>query len=73
MLARLPVSREPPPFVWHRELGDFCVNYELNVHVRDAATIEKVRTELSRAVLDMFNKYGVQIMTPNYVADPGQA
>lgn len=67
------VSREPPPFVWHRELGDFCVNYELNVHVRDAATIEKVRTELSRAVLDVFNEYGVQIMTPNYVADPGQA
>ncbi len=28
---------------------------------------------LSRNVLDVFNEYGVQIMTPNYVADTPQA
>lgn len=64
------VSREPAPFVWHHALGDFCVSYELNAHVRDGATIEDARTSLSRAVLDVFNEYGVQIMTPNYEEDP---
>jgi len=28
---------------------------------------------LSRNVLDVFNEYGVQIMTPNYESDPEQA
>ena len=64
------VSREPAPFVWHHALGDFCVSYELNAHVRDGSTIEDARTSLSRAVLDVFNEYGVQIMTPNYEEDP---
>ncbi len=66
------VSREPAPFVWHRELGDFCVSYELNVHAQDASGIEKVRTALSRNVLDVFNDYGVQIMTPAYETDPAE-
>ena len=64
------VSREPAPFVWHHALGDFCVSYELNAHVRDGSTIEDARTSLSRAVLDVFNEYGVQIMTPAYEGDP---
>jgi hypothetical protein len=29
-----------------------------------------VRAELNRNILDEFNQYGVQIMTPAYVADP---
>jgi len=66
------VSRDAPPFVWHRELGDFCVSYELNVHVRDADAVERIRTALSRNVLDAFNEYGVQIMTPAYERDPAE-
>jgi hypothetical protein len=29
-------------------------------------------TELHRNVLDVFNEYNVQIMTPSYIADPNQ-
>jgi hypothetical protein len=29
-------------------------------------------TELHRSILDVFNEYGVQIMTPAYEADPQQ-
>ena len=64
------VLREPAPFVWHLSLGDFCVNYELNAFVADALAAPVVRTALSRNVLDVFNEYGVQIMTPAYRGDP---
>jgi small-conductance mechanosensitive channel len=64
------VLREPGPFVWHLSLGDFCVNYELNAFVADALAAPVVRTALSRNVLDVFNEYGVQIMTPAYRGDP---
>jgi hypothetical protein len=30
-------------------------------------------TALHQQILDVFNKYGVQIMTPAYVGDPAQA
>jgi hypothetical protein len=32
----------------------------------------KLYTLLSQNVLDVFNEYGVQIMTPNYRGDPDQ-
>ena len=64
------VLREPGAFVWHLSLGDFCVNYELNAFVADALAAPVVRTALSRNVLDVFNEYGVQIMTPAYRGDP---
>ncbi|CAG1003635.1 hypothetical protein GPROT1_04145, partial [Gammaproteobacteria bacterium] len=64
------VLREPGPFVWHLSLGDFCVNYELNAFIADALAAPAVRTALSRNVLDVFNEYGVQIMTPAYRGDP---
>ena len=69
--ARTPgVLVEPPPFVLHKELGDFCVTYEINVHCNDAKTMEMLRTRLVRNILDIFNEYGVQIMTPAYRQDP---
>jgi len=64
------IRREPKPFVLQLELKDFCVNYELNVYCDDAAAIPEVYTELHRNVLDVFNEYGVQIMTPAYEGDP---
>ncbi len=64
---------EPPPFVLHRKLGDFCVEYEINAHCPDAQAMMAVYTALHRNILDLFNEYGVQIMTPAYVADPQQA
>ena len=70
--ARTPgLLVEPPPFVLHKELGDFCVTYEINAHCNDAKAMETLRTELVRNILDIFNEYGVQIMTPAYRQDPG--
>ncbi len=61
---------EPPPFVLQQSLGDFAVNYELNVYVDEASQMMGYYTALHRNILDVFNEYGVQIMTPAYVADP---
>jgi small-conductance mechanosensitive channel len=61
---------DPPPFVFHLQLGDFCVTYELNVYCSDALRMRAFYTDLHRNILDVFNEYGVQIMTPAYEGDP---
>jgi small-conductance mechanosensitive channel len=60
----------PPPYVLHLQLGDFCVTYELNVYCNDPLRMRAVYTDLHRHILDVFNEYGVQIMTPAYEGDP---
>ena len=71
--ARTPgLERAPPPFVVYQELGDFCVSYEINGYTRDAGAMVATRTALHRNILDVFNEYGVQIMTPAYEGDPAQ-
>jgi small-conductance mechanosensitive channel len=65
--------REPKPFVLQKALGDFAVTYEINVYCDSDKAIEELYTLLHQNILDVFNEYGVQIMTPAYVRDPEQA
>jgi small-conductance mechanosensitive channel len=72
--SRTPGLREsPPPFVLQTSLGDFAINYELNVYSGDPHAMASLYTALHRNIQDVFNEYGVQIMTPAYVADPAVA
>jgi small-conductance mechanosensitive channel len=64
--------REPPPFVLQKNLGDFCVTYEINAHCDNPQAMARLYTDLHRHILDLFNEYGVQIMTPAYEGDPHQ-
>ena len=64
--------REPKPFVLQKSLGDFCVVYEVNVYCNDPAQMPQLYTLLHQNILDVFNEYGVQIMTPAYEGDPEQ-
>jgi len=64
--------REPPPFVLQKVLGDFCITYEINAYCADPQAMNRLYTELHRNILDLFNEYGVQIMTPAYEGDPEQ-
>lgn len=66
------VLAEPGPFVLLTKLGDFAVTYELNAYTRDTQRIAKTYAELHRHILDVFNEYGVQIMTPAYEGDPDE-
>lgn len=63
---------EPPPFVLQKALGDFAVTYEINVACGDPLQMPRLYAELHRQILDVFNEYGVQIMTPAYEGDPEQ-
>jgi small-conductance mechanosensitive channel len=64
--------KEPRPFVLQKALGDFAVTYEINVYCGDAQAMLQLYTQLHQNILDVFNEYGVQIMTPAYVGDPTQ-
>ncbi len=66
------VLSDPSPFILLTKLGDFSVSYELNVYVRDTEMIGKRYAELHRHIIDVFNEYQVQIMTPAYEGDPDQ-
>ncbi|MCI0732284.1 MAG: mechanosensitive ion channel family protein [Methylococcaceae bacterium] len=64
--------QQPPPFVLQKSLGDFAVNYEINVYCDQPSAMTRLYTALHQNILDLFNEYGVQIMTPAYEGDPGQ-
>lgn len=64
--------REPAPFVLQLSLNDFAVTYELNVYCDQVSEMDRLYAYLHRSVLDVFNEFGVQIMTPAYVADPAE-
>jgi small-conductance mechanosensitive channel len=64
--------REPAPFVLQKSLGDFCVVYEINAYCDAPAEMARLYTRLHQNILDVFNEYGVQIMTPAYEGDPEQ-
>jgi small-conductance mechanosensitive channel len=64
--------REPKPYVLEKSLGDFAITYELNVYVESTSGMLQRYAELHRNILDVFNEYGVQIMTPAYEGDPEQ-
>ncbi len=66
------VRREPAPFVLQKSLEDFYVRYALMVSLDDAARRGPILDELHANIQDAFNEEGVQIMSPNYEADPGE-
>jgi small-conductance mechanosensitive channel len=67
------LKREPVPFVLQKSLGDFTVVYQLNAYCDNAEQMGLQYSALHGHIQDVFNEYGVQIMSPNYVADPQQA
>lgn len=72
--ARTPgLGAEPAPCVRELALGESGVTYELNVSCADSHAMAELYATLHRHVLDVFNEYGVQILTPNYAGDPGAA
>jgi small-conductance mechanosensitive channel len=64
------LMNEPLPFVLQRQLGDFAVVYQLNVYKAEAKALVRAYSDLHQNILDVFNEYGVQIMTPAYEGDP---
>lgn len=64
------VRKDPPPRVLQSGLKDFYAEYKLIVALDQPAERIPVLSQLHGHVQDAFNEHGVQIMSPNYEADP---
>ena len=64
------VRKEPKPFVLQVSLEDFYVKYSLFVCLEHQAKRALTLHELHANIQDLFNEYGVQIMSPHYENDP---
>ena len=64
--------QDPPPRVLQRSLSDYYVEYLLGARIVEPNRRIAVLDELHRNIQDVFNEYGVQIMSPHYVADPAE-
>ena len=64
------VRREPAPRVLQTALEDFYVRYTLLVCPEQFEQRLVLLDTLHGNILDLFNEFGVQIMSPNYEADP---
>ena len=63
------LAMDPRPFVLQMKLADFAITYELNVYCTDVSAMMHLYSALHRNIVDVFNEYGVQIMTPAYQRD----
>lgn len=68
------VIDEPAPRVVQTALSDFYVEYLLIAQAGPEAPRQRAEalSELHGHVQDVFNEYGVQIMSPHYLGDPPQ-
>ncbi len=62
------LTREFKPFVLQKNLGDFYVEYELNVYTKQPKKMAHLYSDLNKSILDEFNAAGVEILSPHYSA-----
>ena len=66
------IVKAPEPYVVQKALTDFYVQYELFVVVEWPGERRAVLSALHSKIQDIFNEYGVQIMSPQYYEQPPQ-
>jgi small-conductance mechanosensitive channel len=64
------IREKPKPVVRQTALQDFYVQYTLLVCLEQPHLRGPILNSLHANIQDAFNEYGVQIMSPNYEADP---
>lgn len=64
------IRTDPHPVVFQTGLSDWYVEYQLRVAVDEPRRKFEIINELNGKIQDTFNHYGVQIMSPHYIADP---
>jgi small-conductance mechanosensitive channel len=68
------VLADPAPTVFQTSLSDFYPEYRLVCQAipHEPSPRAEVLANLHANIQDVFNEYGVQIMSPHYVLDPAQ-
>lgn len=64
------VRKDPAPFVLQTNLGDWYISYELRVVPGNMIEKKQVLSTLHQQIQDVFNQFKVQIMSPNFIAQP---
>ncbi|MCG7521331.1 mechanosensitive ion channel family protein [Ruegeria sp. Ofav3-42] len=64
------IKAKPEPFVLWTALADYAINYQINGYSTRGSIIPKIKSDLHRNIVAVFNENNVQIMTPSYMADP---
>lgn len=64
------IRHDISPRIMQLELADFYVKYELVAYIVNPETRPMVLSDLLGNIQDVFNEYGVQIMSPNFQAQP---
>jgi small-conductance mechanosensitive channel len=67
-LATEGLLSEPLPFVFQTALNDFNVSYEINAYTDRPNEMARIYSSLHVNIQESFNKGGVEIMSPNYLA-----
>jgi small-conductance mechanosensitive channel len=67
------LRQAPAPVVWRMALEDYYVKYTLLVAPENPCDRFSILDQLHARILDSFNRHGVQIMSPHYMADPSAA
>jgi small-conductance mechanosensitive channel len=66
------LCKSPAPYVFQRALTDFYTEYELFAAVETPMERLGALSALHGKIQDVFNTYGVQIMSPQYYEQPPQ-
>jgi hypothetical protein len=61
------------PLVRQLSLMDWYISYELQVRLLPGTSLAVARNALHSNIQDVFNEFGVQIMSPNFVLQPEEA
>lgn len=62
------IETKPEPFVLQRTLEDNYVAYSLQVYTNKVTQMALIKSELLKNILDIFDKEGVEILSPQYIA-----
>ena len=62
------IEKQPEPLVLQKRLGDYAVSYVLVAWTMDPKKERFVASDLRANVLDVFNRAGIEIMTPSVAA-----
>lgn len=58
------VLKEPEPYVWITELGNYAVEYALYVYINEISNMRRIEAELNSAVLETCKRYDIDLSTP---------
>jgi len=61
------VLKDPQPYVWITNFGDFAVEYTLYIFINQIRRLPEIDAKLKRTVLETCRKHGIDISTPRLI------